>query len=113
MPRRGRSAGPVGGVGLRREAEVGEGAVGVQVVDDSDDAAIAEVEYGGDPCVHLTEVNSARLTAPAMADQHKDTFTVEFSVLLCHGTVAAPGAQEVTPALDRKSTRLNSSHQII
>src|SRR4029077_7748964 len=45
---------------LLLEAEAGGCTVVVHVVDDSDDAAIAEVEYGGDPRVQLTKVNSAR-----------------------------------------------------
>src|SRR3954454_10390177 len=82
---------------LLGHAEVGQGAVAVEVDDEPRHLAIAELEHVGSVRAHLIDLNSASLATPAAVDQHEHVVVVERAVLLGLATPHLPGAEEVAP----------------
>src|SRR5688572_8871308 len=89
------------GAGLRSEAEVGERALAVHVDDEPHDLATAEVEQVRSLRLHLRELQSARLAAPAPVDEHEHALVVELAVLLRLYTPLLPDVDGVTEALSQ------------
>src|ERR1700704_760179 len=90
MRRRGRSARRIG---LRSEAEVGEGALALPIADQPRHLAITDVEQFR-PL--LPDFQSARLAAPTEVAEHENALNVKLTKLVRHGVKRLPGA-DLTP----------------
>src|SRR2546421_12751842 len=69
-------------VRLRRQAEIGEGAIKLPIEDEPRHLAVADVEQVCTFCRHLTDLQAARLGDAAIAMQHQDPLVVKFAELL-------------------------------
>jgi hypothetical protein len=79
------------------QAEVGEGAVAVEVDDLPRHPAIPDVVQGCSLRPNLFQGNSAPLAASAAAYEYQYALVIQFAVLDDFGAVALPGVQEVAP----------------
>src|SRR5262249_34365132 len=75
---------------LRREPEVGEGAVAVPVKDDLDDVAVADAEQARSMLTQRACIHTACPTAGAKGGEHEHALAIDLAVTLCDNTVIAP-----------------------
>src|SRR5271165_874018 len=67
---------------LRREAEIGKGAIAMVVLDDPRDQLVSQVEHACTLVLNSRALRPAFLHSSRVAVEHKDTLTIQLPVVL-------------------------------
>jgi len=83
---------------LLLEAEIGEGAGAVKVDDQAGDLVVVDVKQRRSLRPHLSQVERARLTPPAIVGENEHALGIQIAVFLCFGAVVSPCVEPAPPA---------------